>query len=355
MNKDLISRLPLGDGRMAGPGPFRSGLLFMAAAGIAVVIWQLAQLLLVLFACVLVAVMVSRLAGTLRKWLRLPYPIAFVLAILLPLAFIIGAFVLFGVQMAGQFDLLVQSLPTAVADLKRWLETQELGQRLLAELPSMVPSGSRVAEFVQGLVSDVGTVLSIVAVILVGGIYFAAQPQLYRRSLLALVPPERRIRVYRTQKAAFRALLAWLKAQGVGMAFVGVATGAGLSIVGIPGAPAIGLVAGLCEFVPYLGTFVVAIPSILIGFSMGVDTGIWTIVVILGVQQIQGNLVSPIAQSQLANLPPALTIFTLIVFGVLMGPLGVVLAVPLTVVGLALLRELVIKERQRRARRSLMA
>jgi predicted PurR-regulated permease PerM len=204
-----------------------------------------------------------------------------------------------------------------------------------------------VAEFVQGLVSDVGTVLSIMAVILVGGIYFAAQPQLYRRSLLALVPPGRRIRAYRTQKVAFRALNAWLKAQGVGMAFVGVATGAGLSLVGIPGAPAIGLVAGLCEFVPYLGTFVVAIPSILIGFSMGVDTGIWTIVVIVGVQQIQGNLVSPIAQSQFADLPPALTVFALIVFGVLMGPLGVILAVPLTVVGLALLRELVIKDRRR--------
>lgn len=327
-------------------GPFRAGLLFMAAAGTAVIIWQLAQLLLVVFACVLVAVMVSRLAGTLKKWLKLPYPAAFVLAIILPLAFIITAFGLFGVEMAGQFDLLVTSLPAAVADLKVWLETHDLGRRLLAELPGMAPSGSRVAEFVQGLVSDVGTVLSIIAVILVGGIYFAAQPQLYRRSLLALVPPGQRMRAYRTQKVAFRALNAWLKAQGVGMAFVGMATGAGLSLVGIPGAPAIGLVAGLCEFVPYLGTFVVAIPSILIGFSMGVDTGIWTIVVIVGVQQIQGNLVSPIAQSQLADLPPALTIFALIVFGVLMGPLGVVLAVPLTVVGLALLRELVIKRRR---------
>ncbi|WP_448580281.1 AI-2E family transporter [Thermaurantiacus sp.] len=348
MNKDLLARLPLAQQGPAPMGPFRAGLLFMAAAGTAVIIWQLAQLLLVLFACVLVAMMVSRLAGSFRKWLRLPYPVAFVLAILLPLAFIVSAFGLFGVQMAAQFDLLVQSLPAAVADLKAWLETQELGRRLLAELPNMAPSGSRVAEFVQGLVSDVGTVLSIVAIILVGGIYFAAQPDLYRRSLLALVPPERRIRVYRTQKAAFRALLAWLKAQGVGMAFVGVATGTGLSLVGIPGAPAIGLVAGLCEFVPYLGTFVVAIPSILIGFSMGVETGLWTIVVIIGVQQIQGNLVSPIAQSQLADLPPALTIFTLIVFGVLMGPLGVILAVPLTVVGMALIRELVIKDRRRK-------
>jgi predicted PurR-regulated permease PerM len=134
------------------------------------------------------------------------------------------------------------------------------------------------------------------------------------------------------------------------MAFVAVATGIGLSFVGIPGAPAIGLVAGLCEFVPYLGTFVVALPAVLIGFSMGTETGIWTVVVLVVVQQIQGNLVSPMAQSQLADLPPALTIFTLIVFGVLTGPLGVILSVPLTVVGVALLKEVVIEERKRRRR-----
>jgi len=113
-----------------------------------------------------------------------------------------------------------------------------------------------------------------------------------------------------------------------------------LSLVGLPAAPAIGLVAGICEFVPYLGTIVVAIPAIILGFSINPETGIWTIIAIVVIQQVQGNIVTPLVQSSLAELPPALTIFSLIAFGVLLGPMGVILAVPLTVVGLTLVKEL---------------
>ncbi|WP_194744159.1 AI-2E family transporter [Thermaurantiacus tibetensis] len=325
---------------------FRNGLLFMAAVGTAVLLWQLSQLLLVAFACGVVAMMVSELAASLKRGLGLPFWLAFTLAVVVPIAFIVGAFSLFGAAMADQFAILLKSLPGALAAAQEMLMASEAGRRVLAEVPGLVPSGARVFELVQSVLSNVGTVLSMVAIILVGGIYLAAQPRLYTRSALALVPPASRLAFARTFRRVVGALQAWLRAQGVGMAFVGVATGAGLSAVGIPGAPAIGLVAGLCEFVPYLGTFVVAIPSILIGFSISVETGIWTIIVIVAVQQIQGNLVSPMAQSRLADLPPALTIFSLVTFGLLMGPLGVILAVPLTVVGVALLRELVIVRRR---------
>lgn len=340
---DLAGRPPADAARV-----YRNGLLFMAAIGTAVLVWQLSQLLLVVFACALVAMMVAGLAARLRRRLHLPAWLAFTLAVVLPLAFVVAAFSLFGAAMATQFQLLLDSLPAALRAAQDMLMASEAGRRVLAEVPGLMPSGARVIEVVQSVLSDVGTVVSMVAIILVGGIYFAAQPSLYTRSLLALVPPERRLSAMRSWKRIVGSLHAWLRAQGVGMAFVGIATGTGLSIVGIPGAPAIGLVAGLCEFVPYLGTFVVAIPAILIGFSISLETGIWTIVVIVAVQQIQGNLVSPMAQSRLADLPPALTIFALIAFGVLMGPLGVILAVPLTVVGVALLRERVILAHRRR-------
>jgi predicted PurR-regulated permease PerM len=122
------------------------------------------------------------------------------------------------------------------------------------------------------------------------------------------------------------------------MAFVAVGTGVGLSLVGLPSAIAIGLVAGLCEFVPYLGVLLVSAPATVIGFSMGVETGIFTVITLLIVQQVQGNVVTPMAQGKLADLPPALTLFSLIAAALLMGPLGVILAVPLTVVGMVFFR-----------------
>lgn len=342
---ELRPAFPATDRAARSTRAFRDGLLFMAAVGVGLLVWRLAQLILILFACGIVAMMVDRLAGILRRRLGLPFWLAFTLAVVLPVGFVAAAFVLFGTAMAAQFEILWRSLPEALRTAESFLMGSEAGRRVLAEVPTLVPSGQRILAFAQGLLADVGSVVSIVAVILVGGIYIAAQPALYRRSILALVPPARRLAVSRTFRRVVQALRAWLKAQLVGMAFVGAATGLGLSLVGIPGAPAIGLVAGLCEFVPYLGTFVVAIPSILIGLSIGIDTGLLTIAVIVGVQQIQGNLVSPMAQSRLADLPPALTIFSLVAFGLLMGPLGVILAVPLTVVGVALLRELALARR----------
>jgi predicted PurR-regulated permease PerM len=134
------------------------------------------------------------------------------------------------------------------------------------------------------------------------------------------------------------ALTSWLKAQAVGMAFVAVGTSIGLSLIGLPSGLALGLVAGLCEFVPYLGVILVSLPAVLIGFGIDAQTGWLTVVVLIVVQQVQGNIVSPLAQRRMADLPPALTIFSLIGFGMLCGPMGVVLAVPLTVVAIALVK-----------------
>ena len=68
----------------------------------------------------------------------------------------------------------------------------------------------------------------------------------------------------------------------------------------------------------------------------------WTIIAIVVVQQVQGNIVTPLVQSTMAELPPALTIFSLIAAGVVLGPMGVILAVPLTVVGQTLIKQLVV-------------
>jgi len=99
-----------------------------------------------------------------------------------------------------------------------------------------------------------------------------------------------------------------------------------------------GLVAGLAEFVPYLGILVAGIPAIILGFGQGVETGIWTLVVLVAVQQIQGNLVMPLLQNRMVDLPPALTIFGIIAAGILFGVAGVLLATPLTIVVLVLVR-----------------
>jgi predicted PurR-regulated permease PerM len=320
---------------------FRRTLVVAAGIGLAVALWRLTDLILLLVAGALVAFIFYKFADLIQTRLKVPHPVALTLAILLPTLFIGFVFAAFGSLMADQFSLLFTQLPGAWAVVQDWLRNSELGREVMARAGSFMPEGSRIVETVQTIASSLGTVVTSLVVVMVAGIYLAAQPRLYGRGVLHLVPPHARHKTVTTVRAVADAISSWLKAQGVSMIFVGVFTGVALAIVGIPAAPAIGLVAGLCEFVPYLGTIVVAIPAILIGFSISPETGVWTIVAIVIVQQVQGNIVTPLVQSSMAELPPALTIFSLIAAGVLLGPMGVILAVPLTVVAQTLVKELV--------------
>ena len=159
-----------------------------------------------------------------------------------------------------------------------------------------------------------------------------------------MVPARARSQVAETLDAVTVSLRNWLKGQALGMLFVGAATGFGLSLAGVPAAWAIGLVAGLAEFVPYLGILVAGVPAVVLGFGQGTDTGLWTLGVLVAVQQIQGNLVMPLLQNRMVDLPPAITIFGIIAAGILFGILGVLLATPLTIVVLVLVRRVYMGE-----------
>ncbi len=334
----------LSDGRLFG-----RTLVVLAAIGFAMVIWQLTDLILLLFAGALVALIFSEFAQLIEHRLKLPFALALTLAVILPIVLIVAVFGAFGSVLGSQFALLYDKIPGAFAYAQEWLRSNAAGQELLARSEGFMPDGSRVVAFVQSLLGGVGSALTGLGVVIVAGVYLAAQPRLYGRGILALFPIAARHRTIETVRAVGAALNAWLKGQAIGMAFVGVFTGVALQVIGLPGALAIGLVAGLSEFVPYLGTFVVAIPAIILGFSQSPETGIWTLVALVVIQQVQGNIVSPLVQSRMVELPPALTIFSLFAAGILLGPMGVILAVPLTVVGLTLLKELVVHPGHERA------
>ena len=317
---------------------FRQTLVVMAGIGTAIVTWKLSDLLLLLFAAMLAAMMFHGFAQGLKHWLRLPFSVALALAVLLPLTALIIIFGLFGSLMIDQFTTLSEQLPVALKSLQGWLHRSEAGRQLLAGLDGYAPQVETVVGFAQSMAANVGSAASALAVILVGGVYLAAQPGLYIDGTLSLLSHHDAARARHVLASLHTALIAWLKGQAVGMAFVAIGTSIGLALVGLPSAIAIGLVAGLCEFVPYLGVILVSLPSVAIGFSMGVETGLLTIVALVIVQQIQGNVVTPMAQGRLADLPPALTIFSLIGFAVLLGPMGVILAVPLTVLAMVLVK-----------------
>ncbi|OYX14068.1 MAG: hypothetical protein B7Z15_05190 [Rhizobiales bacterium 32-66-8] len=294
--------------------------------------WELSELILLIFAAILVAVALHALSEPVAKLTGLSVRMAMIPT---SLVLVIGfglAMYLFGSLIQEQVAELIQRLPGAWAAFRDRFELQELEQNLMRQAENAVPSGTTVLSFLRGFGSNVANIILGIFLVVVGGIYFAIQPTMYRDGLLALLPEGSRAGAGEKLDRAGIALRRFLKAQLIAMLLVGVVCGAGLAIIGVPSAIALGLFAGLAEFVPLVGPVASAIPALLLALTVGFDTALWTLALFLVVQQIEGNILSPLLQQQIVSVPAAVTLFAVVAFGTVFGPLGILLATPLTVV-----------------------
>ena len=146
-----------------------------------------------------------------------------------------------------------------------------------------------------------------------------------------------------------RALRLWLKGQAIAMVVVGLLTGIGLWALGMPSAFALGLLAGVLEFIPFAGPIIAAVPAILLALAVSPELALWVMLLYFAVQQFEGNLLTPLVQQYAVDLPGVVLLFSLIGFGTLFGTLGVILAAPLAVVTMVLVKRLYVIETLRHA------
>lgn len=319
----------------------------LIAAGIVLLGWALfsvRDLLLVILAALLLSLALRAAAEGLHRRLGVPRRWALAFTILAVLALLGAAAWLFGAEVVAQVDVLREALPRAWnALLQRYGDTV-VADQLRSRMADASPDGAALLAGVGAAVSTVTGVAGAVLLAFVGAIYLAADPDLYQAGLLKLVPGPRRDLARVALGETARALRLWLLGQLVSMSVIGVLTGLGLAWVGLPSALALGLLAGLLAFVPLVGPIVSAIPALLLALADGAATVGWTLAVFVGVQQIEGNVVMPFVQRRMVDLPPALLLFAIVAAGTLLGPLGALLAAPLTVVVFVLVKRLYVRE-----------
>jgi predicted PurR-regulated permease PerM len=236
-----------------------------------------------------------------------------------------------------------EQLPAAVERFQGWLEGSQLG-RMAVDLAKKssgdgLPLGNA-GLAVGALLGGVGNLLLILFV----GIYLAADPRLYRDGALRLLPPTRRPQVGRALNDAGTALKKWLVAQIIVMAAVGLMTGIGLALLGVPLSLSLGLLAGVLEFVPVVGPIVSAVPGVLLGFSQGPETAFYVLLLYIAVQQVESNLLTPLIQRWAVELPPVIALLSIVACGLLFGVLGVIFATPVAVVVMAMVQHLYVED-----------
>ena len=128
------------------------------------------------------------------------------------------------------------------------------------------------------------------------------------------------------------------------MVVVGVLTGFGLWMLGVPSALALGLLAGALEFIPFAGPILAMIPAVLLALAVSPDMALYVALLYLAVQQFEGNLLTPLVQQYAVELPGVILLFSLLGFGTIFGTLGVILAAPLAVVLYVLVKRLYVVE-----------
>jgi predicted PurR-regulated permease PerM len=163
-------------------------------------------------------------------------------------------------------------------------------------------------------------------------IYLAAEPDRYRHLCLRLVPPAHRPTAETLFGVIGCVLRRWLVGQLVVMTTIGVLTGIGLWLMGIEAALALGLMGGLLCFIPFVGAILAAIPATLMAMTQGPVYAASVVCMYVGVHFIEGNVITPMVQAEATSFPPVLAILSTVSFSILFGPLGVLLAAPLTLV-----------------------
>jgi predicted PurR-regulated permease PerM len=181
-------------------------------------------------------------------------------------------------------------------------------------------------------------------VVLVSGIYLAAQPRMYVNGLLMIVPHARRPRYREVLERLGYVLRWWMIGQLVPMAVIGTLTAIGLKLIGVELWLILGLLAALFNFIPNFGPLISGIPAFLLALAESPTKAMWVVVLYVCAQSLEGYVLTPLVQRKAVELPPALLILFQVLAGLLLGALGVVLGAPLLAVVVVAVKMLYVED-----------
>jgi predicted PurR-regulated permease PerM len=185
------------------------------------------------------------------------------------------------------------------------------------------------SRYLFGFLSHTVAAIGGIVLVIFLSIYLAADPELYRRGALALLPARRRQQASLVMDRIATVLRKWLVTQLIAMAVIGTVTTIALLVLRVKAAFALGLLAGLFEFIPTVGPILSAVPSVAMGFLDSPEKAFLVMAVYIGIQFLENHLLIPLLMKGGMDLPPALTVLAQALLAIVFGFLGLMVAVPL--------------------------
>lgn len=315
-------------------------LVYTGAAILAFLfVWFQLDLLLLAFAGVLFAVVLRTFTRWLEKASHLHGGWAYAGTLLLLGAALVGIGILLVPRAITQVSELTSSMPKSIHQLEQPLEHSDWGRELLGRVRTMMHRGSISSE-IPTIADDVTGAVTDLVVVVVIGFFAALNPRNYSEGILLLLPEENRQKARRISRELKHQLEWWLLGQLLPMVVLGGASGLGLWLLGVHLPWTLGLITGVAIFLPYAGTLLAGIPSVLMGLQQGPHTALYVLLLYTALHLIEGYILTPMVQRHAVRLPPVLTILTQYFFWSVGGILGLAVAAPLASAGIVLVKEL---------------
>nr|WP_199314756.1 MULTISPECIES: AI-2E family transporter [unclassified Desertifilum] len=322
-----------------------------------IVLWQFRNILLLVFTAIVLAIALNSLVRFLNRRCNIPRGAAVWVALLLVL---IGFSILMGLILPlfiSQFQQLILLVPQGVErfiiwanrnitnpptwwpsfDIGRLPRFNDISQQLIALVQQVF---GNFFVFFSGSVAIVLQVLLAIVLTLM----FVSNPPAYRRLLLRLFPSFYRRRADDILAKCEVSLLAWLRGIAINSLFVATASAVGLMILGVPFVFAHAVVAGVFNFIPNIGPMLSVVFPVSVAFLDSFGKAIAVIILYAIVQNIESYLIAPMVMQQQVSLLPAATLVAQIFFATFLGPVGLILALPLAVVSKTWIEEAILKD-----------
>ncbi len=329
--------MPLSAGEL-----FKRTAIFVAVALVPVLVWFLFDVILIGMGAILIAILLTLGAEPLERWLKLPRAVALTISGLIIICIVAAAGYLFGTRAFAQLHEVLQRANEAIDSLRTSLQGSDFGKLILSHIQS---NNLSLTETITGVFSVSLSFLAALVFTVFSGIYLAAQVRLYRDGLIQLFPHRLRANGAETLQDISNALRLWLLGQLISMVLVGLLSAFATWLIGLPSPLALGLIAGLFEFIPYAGPILSAIPAVLVAATKNLNTVLWTIVAYTLIHQVEGQVISPLISRQMVYIPPLVLILGIVAITTLFGLYAVIFAAPMAVILFVAVKKLYVRDR----------
>jgi len=337
------------DNRLTSGALYRVALAILGTLLLAQLLWSARVLVLTAFLGVLFGLSAARATDWMVGHTRLNRNVAAAFVVLGTVAALVGIFAWTGPTLVEQSQDLRTKLPEAISKLELWLVQSQ--PRLLESIaPPTADGSSRLVEavtkhapamtnFAFGFLQSTLVVAAGIVMVIFLALYIAADPAVYRRGALSLIPRAHRDRFGAVLTKIGTTLRTWFATQLIAMIVIGIVTTLLLLIIGVRAALPLGVIAGIFEFVPNIGPMLSAIPAVLMGFVDSPQKALVVVGVYWAIQFLENNLLIPYLMKEQLDLPPALTLMAQVVMAFVFGFLGLFVAIPLLATVVVIIRE----------------